>query len=306
MYQAVRLRDVAEALNLSETTVSRALSGKGRVSEATRKAVSDYISNSGYRPNMLAKGLAQKRAFSICVLLPPDAITPHQPFFQNCLMGICEGAENRDYSVLLTTVRSGDRTRLERLLAMENADGFVLMRAIADDPIVAALQDRGVPFVLVGSSDREGIVCVDEHNEENCRALTQRVLREGFCRPGVLIGEMSHLVNRSRLRGFELGVQDTAPALPTRIHTGLSSDSELKRALDDLLRTGCDAVFCGDDIISVHVLRLMGELGVRLPVISFYGSELLDLTGGIYASVESDAHKLGVAAAEQLLALIEE
>lgn len=306
MHQAVRLRDVAEALNLSETTVSRAVSGKGRVSEATRKAVADYIRRSGYHPNMLAKGLAQSRAFSICALLPPDAMNSRQSFFQDCLMGICEGAESADYNVLITTLRDYDSTRLERSLAMENADGYLLMRAVTNDPIAALLQERGVPFVLIGSSDRPDVVCVDEENEENCRELTRRVLGDGFRQPGLLVGDTSYLVNCSRLRGFEQGIQEVPGVTPAGIFTDVEDREKLGAALDQLLQQGCDAVFCGDDIISAHVLRMLREMEVSLPIISFYGSELLDLAGGVYAAVKSDAHQLGIAAVQRLLALIEE
>ena len=53
-----RLSEIAEDLGLSQSTVSRALSGKGRVSQDTRKRVMQYIQETGYRPNSIAKGLA--------------------------------------------------------------------------------------------------------------------------------------------------------------------------------------------------------------------------------------------------------
>ena len=55
----ITIADVAEHLGVSKTTVSRAISGKGRISEETRKRVLEYIEAENYKPNVIAKGLAQ-------------------------------------------------------------------------------------------------------------------------------------------------------------------------------------------------------------------------------------------------------
>ena len=55
----ITIGDVADALGISKTTVSRAISGKGRIGEATRQRVLDYIRENNYKPNPMAKGLAK-------------------------------------------------------------------------------------------------------------------------------------------------------------------------------------------------------------------------------------------------------
>ena len=62
----ITIADVAEALGVSKTTVSRAISGKGRIGEATRERVRAYIEEHDYQPNVIAKGLAQSKTFNIC------------------------------------------------------------------------------------------------------------------------------------------------------------------------------------------------------------------------------------------------
>ena len=57
----ITIADVAEALSVSKTTVSRAISGKGRISEETRARVLEYIEQNDYKPNVIAKGLAQQK-----------------------------------------------------------------------------------------------------------------------------------------------------------------------------------------------------------------------------------------------------
>jgi len=61
----ITISDVAEALGVSKTTVSRAISGKGRIGEATRKRVLEYIDKYDYKPNVIAKSLAQSKTFNM-------------------------------------------------------------------------------------------------------------------------------------------------------------------------------------------------------------------------------------------------
>ncbi|MBP3577323.1 MAG: LacI family DNA-binding transcriptional regulator, partial [Lachnospiraceae bacterium] len=91
------IADVADYLGVSKTTVSRAISGKGRVSEETRKRVQQYIDQMDYKPNVIAKGLAQSKTFNIAVVIPADCDMQELPFFQNCMCGICDAAAKRDY-----------------------------------------------------------------------------------------------------------------------------------------------------------------------------------------------------------------
>lgn len=61
---------MAEALGVSKTTVSRAISGKGRIGRETRERVLAYIEEHDYKPNVIAKGLAQSKTYNICVVMP--------------------------------------------------------------------------------------------------------------------------------------------------------------------------------------------------------------------------------------------
>ena len=66
------INDIAEELGVSKTTVSRAISGKGRIGAETRKKVLAYIEEHNYRPNVIAKGLAQNKTYNLGLALPGD------------------------------------------------------------------------------------------------------------------------------------------------------------------------------------------------------------------------------------------
>lgn len=81
----ITISDVAEALGVSKTTVSRAISGKGRIGEATRQKVLAYIEEHDYKPNVIARGLAQSKTFNLCVVMPEDYALVDLSFFRKSL-----------------------------------------------------------------------------------------------------------------------------------------------------------------------------------------------------------------------------
>ena len=99
-HSKMTISDVAEALNISKTTVSRAISGKGRIGAETRRRVLEYIEEHNYKPSVIAKGLAQSKSYNIGWVMPSDYSVVDLPFFQKCLMGLLEMAAPVDYDVL--------------------------------------------------------------------------------------------------------------------------------------------------------------------------------------------------------------
>ena len=142
MSNNITISDVAEALGVSKTTVSRAISGKGRIGAATRKRVLEYIQEHDYKPNVIARGLAQSKTFNICVVMPGDYALVDLPFFQEAIMGIQEIAGMMEYDLLLCIGSGNDMAGLRRIIQNHKVDGVVLLRTMVDDPQVTFLQER--------------------------------------------------------------------------------------------------------------------------------------------------------------------
>ena len=121
---------MAEALGVSKTTVSRAISGKGRIGRETRERVLAYIEEHDYKPNVIAKGLAQSKTYNICVVMPGEYDVVDLTFFQECLFGIQEIAGSMEYDILLSICRKNDISSLERIIANHKVDGVILNRSI--------------------------------------------------------------------------------------------------------------------------------------------------------------------------------
>ncbi len=305
----LQLEDVARELVLAKSTVSRAISGKGRIGKETRDRVLQYIEQHEYRPNMIAKGLAKSQTFNIGVVLPSDSFLSEIPFFQNALMGVCEIAQACDYDVIVTSVRENEIASLRRMIVNKKVDGVVLTRSVLRDPCVAYLKETGVPFVLIGSSEDAQVCQVDTDHAAACRALTVKALSRGCARPALLYGNPKHIVNQSRLRGFLEGLAEAGlPEARCRIIDGLGGRREIEAAVDACLAQGCDGLICGDDYICSRVLARLPELGPRAPeallVASFYNSVLLEGSRQRVLAVDINARSLGMTAAAELFSAL--
>ena len=136
------IADVAEALGVSKTTVSRAISGKGRIGVATRDRVLKYIEEHYYKPNVIAKGLAQSKTYNLCVVMPADYAVVDLTFFQECLLGIQEIAGIMEYDILLSICKNDDIASLERIVMNHKVDGVILMRTFVEDKQIEYLRGR--------------------------------------------------------------------------------------------------------------------------------------------------------------------
>ncbi|HJT74680.1 MAG TPA: LacI family DNA-binding transcriptional regulator, partial [Chitinophaga sp.] len=96
--EQITIKDIAKALQLSVSTVSRALKGSYKISESTQRLVRDYAEKHNYKPNLIAQGLKNKKSRCIGVAL---CSIPNS-FFAEVISGIESVAYNKDYLVIVT------------------------------------------------------------------------------------------------------------------------------------------------------------------------------------------------------------
>lgn len=259
--QPIQLNDTAYALRLSPSTVSRAISGSGRASASTRTRVLEYIKQHDYHPNSIARSLAKSRTFNIGVALPSESFSSEIPFSQAALMGVAQTALGHDYDVIVLSSSDQDLSSLKRLIINRKVNGIVLTRSVSNDPSLAYLQSNGIPFVLIGTTDDASVAQVDADNAA-CRELTVRMLSRGVKRPGLICGSSAYTVNQSRRSGFAAGARDAGIRAGDCITVSdVSEKSAIYSAVDRLIASGADCIFCGDDYICSRVLSHIAKPG---------------------------------------------
>ncbi len=309
MADNLTIDDIAEALGVSKTTVSRAISGKGRISQATTERILTYINEHNYKPNVYAQGLAMQKTSNIGVVWPGDSDAGELPFFQKCLLGINRAAAQSHYDLLVSILEGSDISGIRRIVENRKADGMILTRTLMEDLPAQYLKESGIPFVAIGSSLDPDVICVDNANEKACCDLTERMLQSGVTRLALIGGPCDHVISGTRLRGFEKGHAKSGIKPDEKlIHMGVWDMADVETAFLDVLEDGADALICMDDGIAEKVLTICHSRGIQIPktirLASFYDSSVLENVFPSVTAIRFDDAALGEAAADTLIRLL--
>lgn len=297
--------EIARSLGVSKTTVSRALSGKGRISEATRARIIDYVSRSGgeVNPEVCPK---QPLTHNLSIVIPSHFVQLDLPFLRKSMGGICRMAAQRGYDVLLCYADEKNTEQLERQLTAHKMDGVILSRTLTEDPCLRLLTAYGVPYVALGYLEDETALQVDNDQAGAAAEMTRLLLQRGLRRIAYLGGDINYTVNSERLRGYlralaELGL----PPDRALIHSGIESEEQRVDALEAVLEHQPDCLLCCDDNLAFCILKDLQQRGISVPqqlrIASLYDSEILADVAPPVSAVQFDAAALGAAACRMLL-----
>ena len=274
----ITMDDIARGLDVSKTTVSRAISGKGRIGKETRDKVLEYIESMGYQPNTMARALAVSRTYNIGVVIPDDAEHGDAPFFKDCLVGITEASQERDYDTILVVVSNGNTDGLQRLVTNHKVDGIVLTRFDADGHVVSYLKEQEMPFILIGNDADDDVLQIDSNQLEGCCELISSILAAGSKEIALLGGREGLPVERIRYRGFEQAFINQGKAVDQTL-VFWNAEGGLDVVLDRILERKAGCIACSDDMICIKVMEKLKERGIMVPqdiqVVSFFDSEQL-------------------------------
>lgn len=306
----ITIADVAEALGVSKTTVSRAISGKGRIGKETRDRVLQYIEEHDYKPNVIAKGLAQSKTYNLCVVMPGDYDVVDLTFFQECLFGIQEIAGIMEYDILLSICKTNDISSLERIISNRKVEGVILMRTFVEDAQIEYLQSKNVPFVTIGSSNYKGVIQVDHNHKSACKELTSIILMKGMKKIALVGGDENHVVTQSRLRGFREAYEKMGETIdPSMLFLNLDNNVMIDKIVEEILERKTECILCMDDAVCSRVLKKLREKHISVPkdirVASFYNSSVLENNVPSITSLSFDAKELGMVACKTVLDVID-
>lgn len=302
--------DIAEKLGVSKTTVSRAISGKGRIGAETREKVIRYIEEHDYRPNVIARGLAQSRTYNIGLVIPGNYNLVELPFFQNCMLGISKTASMLDYDVLISVVMPDDISRLRRVVINHKVDGVILTRTLIEDASVAYLKETGIPFVTIGSTKDNAVVQIDNDHRSACRELTKKLLAQGTEKIALIGGSQGYIVNDNRLGGF-LEAYKAYGKEPDKelIFLDVEDEKEVGCIVEKLLDEKAECIIAMDDYLCSCVLNTLRQNKIEVPgqmkVVSFYDSSLLANHMPSITSIQFNVEELGEMTCRTLLKMIE-
>lgn len=309
MDNRITIDDVARSLGVSKTTVSRAISGKGRIGAQTRERVLAFIEENNYKPNVIAKGLASQKTYNLAVVWPGDYNVVDLPFFQRCMLGMSEVTSENDYDIIISMVRGDDISELQRAIENHKVDGVILTRTLIHDAPADYLKKQNIPFVAIGSTEDTSVVQIDSNHYEACRELTETLIGKGMKRIALIGGAENHVITTTRFRGYTDAFHSTGtPYDNTLVYFNADSKLRVLRIMEELKDKNIDGIICMDDSICSYVLRICREKEIQIPqdmrLASFYNSTVLENAVPSITSLNFDDNGLGKMAAQTLIDMI--
>ena len=314
----MNLKQLSEHLNLSQTTVSRALNGYPEVNEDTRNRVLRAAQELNYRPNTRAKGLATGRALAIGHVIPVS--NQHEmvnPVFGDFIAGAGESYAKAGYDMVLSLVADQDEARAyQDIRSRGTVDGIIVHGPMINDVRIALLTQIGLPFVVHGRSTDVNLPYswIDVNNRGAFERGTQFLFDLGHRRIALLNG-LEHMDFAFRRRkGYEAGLQNNSlQADPHLMRSEEMTEIYGYRAAKEML--GYDApptaFVCSSIITAIGARRAIHEAGLTLArdvsIITF-DDALSYLENGddvpIFTALRSSVRYAGREAADMLLSLI--
>ena len=304
-YGKITLEKIAKELGVSKSTVSRALSGKGRIGEATRLKIQAYAREQGiWREKEPGTGPA--RTENIAVVIPVDAYSTNVPFFQECLLGISEMATMLQYNASITIGSPYDISNVRRLGEKRQADGIVLLRDLEHDRLLQYLTEQHFPAALSGTCDYEEIIQVDIDNEAAANSLVSLLIGQGYRRFAMLFGEMSYRVNQKRCQGCYDALDKYGLSKAHQLcYPDFDNTELLSSIISDMFAGKVECIVCGDDVICTRVMSALQAEGYRIPrdisIASLYNSMNLNCFSPAVTAVNVSARQVGNVVGRQLI-----
>lgn len=267
--RAVRISDVAAAAGVSNTTVSHALNGKGRLPEETRRRVREVADRLGYQPSALARGLAGGRTGMLAVtvsFVEEQALAVADfDYFMQVMNGASAAALERGLSLMLLPTDSR-----RQLLDQLPLDGAIVMDPVPGDEIVDLLERREIPVVTTGRRpDGPAESCwVDNDHIAGTRTMVDHFAERGCTRIALLTAPVLSTYTQDALFAFEtrcaeLGIDATV----WRLEGDAISESGAYAAASELLDSDDppDGIYATLDRVALGALLAAGAKGIKVP-----------------------------------------
>jgi LacI family transcriptional regulator len=304
----ITIADVAARANVSKTTVSRVLNGKGELDQSTAARVRAVIAELGYVPSSRAVGLARGRTRVVGMLVP--SLT--WPWIGEVLQGAVDVLETERYGLLLFTCNRGDESmrQFAAQVSAKSFDGLLVIEPEGTLDYIASLHDRGLPVVLIDDRGHEPRVpSVATTNYSGAAAAARHLLELGRKHPLVITGPERFGCTQQRLAGFGKAYADAGvPLAPERVLIGDFTVGCGRHAIDTAIAAGLtfDAVFAHNDLSAAGALQAVREAGMRIPedvaMVGFDDIPLAAHTQPPLTTVHQPLREMGETAARLLLA----
>lgn len=310
--EAITIKDIAKALNLSTSTVSRALRGSYEINNETKKMVLEYAEKMNYHPNPIALSLKENRSKAIGVIVPEIA----NNFFSQAINGIEAVAYDRGYHVVIFQSHESyerERSNIQHLVGRK-VDGVLISLSGQTTGVehLQEIQKRGVPLVVFDRISNDIIsnkVIAD--NFQGAYEATEHLILSGRKRIAHITSPSLLYTTNERLEGYKAALAKyNIPFDENLVRYCGFEPEDAKQVIFEVLETQRpDAIFTASDRLALDSFAAVKAKGIQIPeqvaFIGFTNLGVAHLLDPPLSTIVQPAFEIGKTAAEMLLDTIE-
>lgn len=315
-FEAVTIKDIAKALGISTSTVSRALRDSYEISAETKQLVLDCAEKLNYRPNPVALSLKERRTRSIGVVVCEIA----NSFFSQVINGIESIAYDKGYNVIVSqSHESAEREAMDlQYLTSRSVDGLLISLSTETNDLsyLQELHGKGLPVVFFDRiTDELNTHSVIIDNFKGSYEATEHLIQNGYRNIACVTNSEFLSITTERLAGYReaLIANDIKPnpAYIKHCFYGGMIFAEVEEAVNKLftLKNRPDAIFTTSDKLTTGCLKTLKRRGLSIPgdvaLAGFSNSDIAELVSPSLTVVRQPAYEIGKAAMELMLQLVE-
>lgn len=314
MKRKITLKDIARELEVSISTVSKALKNSEEISRDTKEKVQAFAKLYNYRPNNIALSLKNKRTKNIGVVIPD--IVHH--FFTTVFRGIEKYANENGYNVIVCiSDESFDKEVINmELLAHGSIDGFIMSLSAEtqrkmDFHHLLEITEQGIPLVLFDRVD-DNVPCdkVILNDTEIAYQAVKKLLADGRKSIALVTTESYFNVSAKRADGYEAALKEQGVTVKPELRLTLPYRDIDEREIERFFHnTKIDAVLCVNEIFAIQCMSVVQKMGKKIPddiaFIGFTDGILSRYANPTLTTVAQHGERMGEIAAQMLIERIE-
>ncbi|MEN3293873.1 MAG: LacI family transcriptional regulator [Burkholderiales bacterium] len=306
------LSDVAKLAGVSLGSASRALSVPDQVKAGTLEQVNWAVAQLGYVRNGTAQALASRRTRTIAAIYP----TLNNPIYANSVDALQQTLWKLGYQLLIASHEYDAQREVQvtRAIVERGIDGVIFVGTDHDEGVFTLVKQRNLPYVLTWSTDESSYPhCVGFSNYDAAYQMAKRVVAKGHRKIALCGGATRHNERaRARIAGTLAALAEARLLVPVHWIIEQPFSFEGGRAAIQQLWSGSEqptALICGTDLQAIGALHQCQTQGIDVPstlsITGFDDIELAGLTTPPLTTVRVPTLKIGVGAAQKIVALIE-
>lgn len=314
MKTQVTIYDIARHLNISKSTVSRALTGHPNINSETRKSVLELAEKMDYQRNALSISLIKNKTYTIGVLVPEFSTS----FYPQVVAEAQRVAAEAGYNILISLSNDSYETEVTNadMLLSRKVDGLLISLSSQTQNFdhLKKFQRRGIPVVLLNSICNELLmprVMVNDYDASF--TAVEHLIKSGKRRIAHLAGPGTSTVNQRRLSGYlDALKKNDLPVFEELIIPFDLNLNKVKIYMKYLvnLEQPADAIFAVNDPAAIEAIKAIKKMGLRIPedmaVIGFGNNYGADCTEPALTTLNHPVVEIGKSGMSLLLQMLKE